>query len=222
MTTEELAMYVNEKDADSKFFVGLPEDMMNDWIQQEAQKGSRVHENLGTWRNYVAWQALGAVPIESQQLDTSDYEEAEPSLLSVNFDDTYKVGKIYVENVYVNVLGESEYLLGERTMDYYKASEKFYYDAQSNVGTHIDFTFDIKVFEDEEYAQAFKVYIRDYDESKVRPATSEEVTIAVSGYDCYLRFNKPGYYAVKVVPVNLATGEVYTYQPSHKVHVVEE
>lgn len=224
VSTEELITYYCECKNKPEFTLNLPEEMMNDWVQQN--KTPWIH-GVGTWRNFVASKVM-FIEKESPHPDFSDYEEAEPALLSVDFDGdgmlgqcTYKVGTVYREDVQVTVLGESEYLLGERTMDYYNAAEKFYYDAQSNVGTHIDFTFDIKVFEDEEYAQTFKVYVRDCDESKLRSVTSEEVTIAVGGYNCYLQFNKPGYYSVKEVPVNLVTGEVYTYIPPTLVHVIE-
>ena len=224
VSTEEIAVYANDY-YKRACFANLPESMMNEWVQQDP-----VYSRFGTYRNFVAWQAVangaGAVYPEGYtsqlHLDTTGYQEAELAGVRFrNFSYTFKVGKVYEESMlvegYCDIAGGDEF-------ECYKASERMYYNEDTKDCMHIDITHVIEAFDDDELgAYYFDHHRKEYD-GEMRLVTDGEAYCATSGDMSYVQFNKPGYYRITTVVTNNVTREdlgTGYWISHHYAHVTE-
>lgn len=206
VSTEELITYYCECKNKPEFTLNLPEEMMNDWVQQN--KTPWIHE-VGTWRNFVASKVM-FIETEYQHPDFSDYEEAE--IFGVYFRDIpkeYEVGKVYYEAVQIiGTCGEGlGFGDGTAGFMYYKADEKVYYSKETKGALHLDINFVIEAFEDEETGAYYVKHHREKYDGYLRPIAEGEAYCAMAGDYAYLQFNEPGYYRIKTIVTDSRTGE---------------
>ena len=214
ITTEELAVYAADT-INQDCYAYLPEDMMDDWVQQQLHPGVNV---FGTYRNWVASRAVGAARCVADpetnggrfHLDTTDYQEAK--LAGVDFrtfcdgrNEKVKVGKVYGESMMI--FGYCSEAGGYGEFECYKASEEMYYNEDTKDCMHINITHVIEAFDDDELGAYYLDHHREEYDGELRLVTDGEAYCVTSGDMTYLQFNNPGYYRITNVVMSNTTGE---------------